>query len=670
MTLAADKLASSGLTLETAEAFGISVLAPEQTAALDARFPVPALRFGYHAVDASPLHWPSQGGQPFWRVRLLDTPRGSFVSQSEKPIRYLQAPGTPPFAYFPLGMEWVAAAETVDVPVLLTEGELKAACACANGFLTIGLGGVYNWRSMGRGISFLPELAAFRWLGRHVYVCFDSDYNQNQMVCAAIRELAEELERRGAIAHLVALPALLPDGKTGLDDYLVHDDGGPERLRALLHEAPALGLSTPLFNLNKRYAYVRQSNIVVDLESLTKVSPDTFKGSLEASVRAHEASLRPDGTLAYKSVPAAKRWIEWPLRHEVQAMTYRPGADREPADGTLNLWRGWGLEPKEDPELAQLFFDLVDHLFTGAEDASKAWFLDWLAYPLQHPGTKLFSAAVLHGTRHGTGKSLVGYTVGKIYGVNYTQIRSRDLQGGFNEWAEGKQFVVGDDVTGSDRRADADMLKTLITQLEIRINAKFMPTYVVPDCVNYFFTSNHPDVFFLEDDDRRYFVHEVQVGPMGRKFYDAYDGPFKEGRLSAAVFAALLKRDLSGFNPNARAFQTSARDRMVALGLSDIGTWVRGLLENPDGVLGLGAKGRELWTSGELLTLYDPSTRGKVTATGLARELKRAGAPLVYEGRPVEGGRYFAVKDPDHWLKASHATILEHLRQTGAKEKF
>ncbi|MBU6231488.1 DUF3854 domain-containing protein [Patescibacteria group bacterium] len=665
--LAAEKLSSSGLTMEDGKALGVSVLEPEQTAALDPRYPVPSLLFRYFDVAGAEIRWPLEKGKPFWRIRLLQNPPG-FKGLVEKPRRYLQTPGTPPFAYLPKTEDWNAVATDPTIPVLLTEGELKAACACVNGFITIGLGGVYNWRSMGRGIAFLPGLERFDWFGRHVYVCFDSDYASNEMVCAAIKELADEMERRGAIAHLCALPALLPGGKTGLDDYLVHDEGGVEGLQRLLHEAPPLGLSTPLFNLNKRYVYVRKDNIIVDLETFAKVSPDTFKTSLEASSRTHEAVLRADGTLAYKSVPAAKRWIEWPLRHEVKAMTYRPGAEREPEDGTLNLWQGWGLEPKRDDALAKMFFDLVKHLFKSADDGAMDWFLDWLAYPLQHPGVKMFATAVLHGTRQGTGKSFIGYTIGKIYGANFTEIKSGHLQSGFNEWAEAKQFVMGDDVTGSDRRADADMLKSLITQSEIRINTKYVPSYVIPDCINYLFTSNHPDVFFLDDDDRRYFVIEIMVEPLPDSFYAAYDKAYRDGSLSAAVFDALLRRDVSKFNPRAKAFRTSARDRMVAIGLSDVGNWVRQLLEDPGRLIPPSGAARDLWTAKELLDLYDPVGKGRVAVMGMARELKRAGAIMVHNGKPIPGPegqqRYFCIRNVAKWSIAPVAGLVKHIMET------
>ena len=116
--------------------------------------------------------------------------------------------------------------------------------------------------------------------------------------------------------------------------------------------------------------------------------------------------------------------------------------------------------------------------------------------------------------KHGTGKSTVGYTMGRIYGKNYVEIRDHDLNSLFNEWAENRQFVMGDEITGGEQKRDiADRMKSTITQKEIRINAKYVPSYTVPDRINYFFTSNHADAFFVEDTDRRYFVHQITADP-------------------------------------------------------------------------------------------------------------------------------------------------------------
>lgn len=673
------KLKSSGLNFEDAKQLRISCLSGAQTSQLHPSFKqLCSLKIEYFDHNGDPMpDWP--GAKPFYRVRYLEAPTDFASITDKKPVRYVQEPNTAPVAYFPGNQDWVDLVGDVGQPLILTEGELKAAKACKEGFPTVGLGGVYNWRAHKLGLMWLPSLEPIIWLRRNVYICFDSDYKTNSMVCAALHGLAEELHRRGAFVHLVSLPTLHGFDKVGLDDFLVN--AGPsanEMFRQLLENAEPLGLTAPLWDLNGKYVYVQDPGLIVDQDTRFKASPSAFKEHLQAPMNYQERQLKADGSVSFKAVSAAAAWLKWPLRTEVTKLTYQPGAPRfiqEPR-ALFNIWPGWGVEPVEDD--ASMFLQLVSHIFTGSEPDAKEWFLRWCAYPLQHPGTKLFSSAVIHGIRHGTGKSLIGYTLGRIYGKNFTEISQMDLHNSFNEWAEGKQFVMGDDVTGSNKRADADFLKKLITQREIRVNGKYVPTYTVPDCINYFFTANHPDSFFLEDDDRRFFIHEARVGPLPEEFYMEYDLWLDTGG-SSAVFNYLLNLDTEDFNPAAPAFKTAAKERMIANVQSDLAGWVRQLMATPDHVLRVGEMivDKDLFTSKELLQFYDPSGKTGTTANGLGRELARAGVQQISHGRPIRlsdgsQARYYAIRNSDHWLSSTPQSAVKHLddwnkRQGGAK---
>jgi len=679
LALGEAKLKSSGLTLDDAKQLRMTFLSAQQTSQLHHSFkPLCSLKLEYLDHQGQPLpDWP--GAQPFYRLRYLETPTDFAALAEKKPVRYVQEPSTAPVAYYAGNQDWAQLVGDASQPLILTEGELKAAKACKEGFPTIGLGGVYNWRSHKLGLTWLPSLNPVTWLRRNVYICFDSDYKTNPMVCSALRELAEELHRRGSFVHLVDLPQLHGLEKVGLDDFLVH--AGPnsvEMFRQLLVEAEPLGLTAPLWGLNDKYVYVQNPGLIVDQDTRFKASPSAFKEHLQAPLNYQERSLKADGSVSYKAVSAAAAWLKWPLRTEVTKLTYQPGGARFLQDPRpmFNIWPGWGVQAAEGD--VELFLALVNHIFTNAEPEAKDWFLRWCAYPLQHPGVKLFSSVVLHGIRHGTGKSLLGYTLARIYGENFTEISQMDLHGAFNEWAEGKQFVMGDDVTGSNKRQDADFLKKLITQRELRVNGKYVPTYTVPDCINYFFTANHPDSFFLEDDDRRFFIHEVQVGPMPEEFYMEYDLWLDTGG-SAAVFNYLLQLDLGEFNPAAPAFKTAAKERMIANVQSDLAGWVRGLMATPDHVLRVGelVLDKDLFTSKELLQFYDPSGKTGTTANGLGRELARAGVRQVCGGKPVRladgsQGRFYAIRNVDQWLTSQPQLIADHLnkwdkKQIGAK---
>jgi hypothetical protein len=275
----------------------------------------------------------------------------------------------------------------------------------------------------------------------------------------------------------------------------------------------------------------------------------------------------------------------------------------------------------------RLWHKLLDHLFAGDKGARK-WVEQWLAYPLQYPGTKLYSDCLVWGRLHGTGKSLVGYTMFRIYGSNATELKQSHLLQTHNEWARNRQFVMGEEIAVGDKRELAELLKHMITRERLRINPKYIPEYEVDDCINYYFTANGPDSFFVEDEDRRHFIWEVTGKSLPREFFEEYDRALKQDRtLAPAVFAHLLSLDLSGFNPRAPAYETDAKREMIDLSRSDLGSWCAMLRDDPDSVLRMDNQPIrfDLWRSEDLLRLYDPQGHKRVTANGIAREMKRAG---------------------------------------------
>ena len=669
------KLESSGLDIDDARQLGIDILEPAETQALHPTFkPVPTLRFNYRdpwnpgrRLQPHP-QWP-----PFYRIRYLKQPTDFTAITNAKPVRYLQEPRSGICAYFPIlpDVDWRDILSDANQPLLITEGELKASKATKEGFPTIGLGGVYSWKSTDQGIEFLPELEKINWLKRNVYVIFDSDFRQNPNVIKALNALAEQLYMRGAIPYITPLPDVVEgkDAKTGLDDYLVHCSGND--LGDLIHDrSMLLTLAKPLWLLNDEVIYIHDPGLVVVRETSQKLSPSQFREHAFSTRSFQEQVVNPNGSVSLRPAAASAAWLTWPLRSEAGRLTYRPGKERFVANGTVrgseyNTWPGWGVEPKKGD--VKPFLKLVDHLFSGAEPASKQWFLRWCAYPIQFPGVKMFSSAVIHGVRHGTGKSLIGYTLGRVYGKNFTEIRQADLHGNFNEWAENKQFVLGDDVTGSNKRQDADMLKKLITQQELRLNPKYVPSYVVPDCINYLWTSNQPDAFFLEDTDRRFFIHEVTVEPLSEDFFMDYSLWLDSGG-AAALFHHLLHLDLGDFNPAAPALRTKAKERMTEDARSDLGSWVRQLLRSPEALLKVGDAPMpgDLFTNRQLLLLYDPTGHTGTTANGLGRELRRAGIRQVLDGAPVrlpDGNqdRLYAVRNLDRWATAQLSDVQAHL---------
>lgn len=604
-----------------------------------------ALKFKAHTADEAGIHLktlPSYHAgflipyfdldgrvTKFWRYRYLETTKTGFDAlTNKKDLRYAQPGRSLNELYIPPvgGTNWKSIAQNPEIPLIITEGELKAACATKLGHPTIGLGGVWCFKSNNARMPLLPMFHEFQWRDRIVYICYDSDAVTNPQVMTAENALARELTLLGAQPYVVRIPFLEKDNKKiGLDDYLV--DEGVEAFRELLDGAAEWRAAQELFALNQEVVYVRDPGVILNMEDLRRISPRAFTDHAYSTRIYYEEQVSDKGTKMVER-SAAKEWLKWPHRAEVARVTYEPGGDRITRRNELNVWAGWGADP--EPGDITPWKELLDFIF-GPKNPHRKWFEQWCAYPLQYPGTKLYSSPVVWGRKHGTGKSLIGYTLGKIYGKNFTEISDQNIHENHNEWAENKQFVMGDEITSGDKRGIADRLKSMITRQLLRLNPKYVPSYTVPDRINYYFTSNHPDSFFLEDDDRRFFIHEVKGIPMPVQFYKNYEKWMGKddvvGPGIPALFAYLLNVDLSDFDPKGHAPVTEAKRDMIDGGRSDLASWIATLRDDPDTVLRIDSQVLkfDLWRAEDLLALYDPMEKGKVTANGLARELRRAG---------------------------------------------
>lgn len=609
----------------------------------------------------------------FYRDRFL----GELPTFMGKPQRYRQPPDTLPEVYMPplLKRSWADLLGDSKQPLVITEGELKAACATARGFPTLGLGGVDSWRSAKRGIDLVKVLAQAEWKGRQVAIAYDSDAAVNPNVVRASHGLASELKARGAECKIASLPPAKDGSKQGLDDFLVA--GGD--LGAALEAAVPLEEASPLWALNAEVVFVHDPGLVVvrdrpkgpERGRLLKLRPEQFMNHHFAN-RRHVVVVDKKP----KVVDTAREWMRWPHRFEASRLGYDPGKPQM-VDGRFNVWSGLGVEPEKGD--VGPFLDLFDFVCDGLSKEHKRWLLQWLAYPLQRLGTKLYTCVALWSPHQGVGKTLVGYLMTDIYGENGHEIKNRDLDSNFNSYLEGRQFIIGDEITGSDSRAFADQLKGLVTQERARVNAKHVPEYTVPDRANWFFTSNHADAFYLDDADRRFFVHGIASPPRPREFYRRVDRWRFEERGPAKLLYHLLRVDLEGFDPKGHAPVTAAKEAMSYDAKSDVARWVADLKHDPASILRLGGIPieKDLFSPTELLSLYDPGGLRGVRANGLGRELAKAFVRLPKNATSSHGSQnLYAVRNAQRWLKASPQQRAAHWQRDvvgeaaeGRKEK-
>jgi len=656
--LAREKLASSGLDLDNAKKLGVKILSAAKTAKLFPKAPAaPSLQLVYHDVKGA-------AREGIYRVRLLaPPPPGAFGATNTK-LRYLQPKGTPPAAYFPSTLDWADIAKDVGATIIITEGELKAACACKQGFKCVGLGGVSAYRSKKRGWALLPELEAFAWEGRAVVVCFDSDLATNPDVARAAAGIVRELGARGARVAVTFVPDVKGLDKTGLDDFLVCH--GRQAMIEVLDAAVDDALTKKLWEFNERFSIVLSPGVIYDEKEDVRYKPRDWRDVIMANVWAE--SIIGD---ALKPVRVSKAWIDWPMRRQYSRFVYEPGK-RRTVGGALNEWVGWGCTPKRGS--IRPWRELLDFLFAGAPRAERDWFECWCYYPLAHPGAKLPTAAALWSVEQGLGKSLVGVALGRIYGKNFSTISQRELDWDFNGWLVAKQFILVDDVSAHDSRAKADILKKMITQETVQVNIKQIPTYELKDRSNLYFTSNQANAFYLEQRDRRFFVHEAAAKKnLGPQFYDEFVA-WMNGAGPSALFYHALHYDFKDFHPYAPPPLTASKDEMIAAARSELDAWLAAVRDAPDEKMKLGrvAFDRDLFTPEELLAFFDVERRGRpATLSAMAIRAKEflgsvfGGRPVAVDGAPE---RFFAVRNREYWRAAAKKEIVQHVQKCRAQE--
>lgn len=610
------KIKSSGLGSGEAKKLKFELLSAEQSKRLNlpayAGFKIP-----YFSPDGKPTK--------FFRVRYLEeTRRGLAKHTTAKDMRYVQPPSTLNEVYLPPFINWSAYLKG-DKPLVITEGELKAACATLAGLPTIGLGGVWCFKSNKNGLPILPVFEGANLKDRTVYIVFDSDAVRNNQVVAAENELCRQLLRLGAVPMVVRLPDIDGRTKTGLDDYIVARSA-EELLKHIRNTATPYKVGAELHKLNEEVVYVVDPGLIYRYDLGCRLSVRNFVEHAFATRIVRAETTNSKGELKIEEKSAPKEWIKWPFRAEVRRIVYRPGAPQI-TGGSLNMWKGWGVkEPKAGD--VSLWHELLEHIFEGKPE-TRRWFERWAAYQFQHPGVKLYTAVVVWGVMTGTGKTLVAHTIMRLMGRdNAVQIKTEDLERGSNDYAENKQFVLGEEIKSSEnRKSFADRLKALITQDRIRVNIKYVPVYEAEDVLNYYFTSNHPDAFVVEDNDRRFFIHEAPAAPKPREFYRRYDKWYKSEEGAAALFDYFLNLDLGDFDPHDRAPMTDSKLEMIANSKSELGRWVAILKEDPDTALRIDGKVLPfaLWRIEDIIAVYDPHDKKRASANALSRELKQAG---------------------------------------------
>lgn len=301
--------------------------------------------------------------------------------------------------------------------------------------------------------------------------------------------------------------------------------------------------------VQSRYVLVYGSDVIWDALLMIPMKPVALRLAI--------------GNIAYRD------WTSDPLKLIVQPSEVVFDPTKKCRPDCINLFTGLPVDPVKG-DCADMLALLV-HLVAESADTDQGiaevlnFVLDWLAYPLQHPGAKMATALVIHGPQ-GTGKNLFFEGYARIFGEYAAVIGQAQLESRYNDWASRKLFLIGDEIVASNELTHhKNALKSYITAETIQVETKFQPVRTEKNHANFVFLSNDGRPLALERDDRR---HLVVYCPPKRQddLYTRVNESLRTGAVEA-FYEFLLSRDLGDFHAHSLPPMTGAKAQLVELGL-------------------------------------------------------------------------------------------------------
>ncbi|GMV27828.1 MAG: hypothetical protein AMXMBFR58_38590 [Phycisphaerae bacterium] len=241
--------------------------------------------------------------------------------------------------------------------------------------------------------------------------------------------------------------------------------------------------------------------------------------------------------------PVGQWWLQHQQRRQFDTLVFAPGIE---VPGAYNLWRGFACEAR--PGDCSLFLAHLRDVVCMADEVLYDYVLGWMARAVQEPASPGYSAVVLRGGM-GTGKGFVAKVFGSLFGRHFLQVTDpKHLVGSFNAHLRDCVFLFGDEAFYAGDKKHESVLKTLITEELLTVEAKGVDAEASANCVHLMMASNDDWVVPTAMDDRRFLILDVgNAHKEDHGYFAAINAQLNAGGREALLHL-LLTRDLSGFN--------------------------------------------------------------------------------------------------------------------------
>ena len=287
-----------------------------------------------------------------------------------------------------------------------------------------------------------------------------------------------------------------------------------------------------------------------------------------------EVGIDSKGNPVFKN--AASLWLTDHRRRQfINGVIFDPSGENDDPE-TLNLWQGFAVKPAPGD-----WSILKDHIKTNLCDGDPVLFdylMGWMARMFQNPAEQGEVAIVMKGGE-GTGKGTLARAIRHILGQHGIAIsNAKHLVGNFNAHLRDAVFLFADEAFFAGDRAHVGVLKALITEGTLTIEAKYANAVEVPNYLHMMMASNEEWVVPASLDARRFLV--LLAGNLVKNNHDYF------GKLWAQMAAGgyeamlhdLLAMDLTTFNVRAVP-QTEGLQSQKKLSLGTTESWWQDCLE-------------------------------------------------------------------------------------------
>ena len=300
----------------------------------------------------------------------------------------------------------------------------------------------------------------------------------------------------------------------------------------------------------------------------------------------------------------------------------------------INVYEENDLQP--DPKVdTDLYWALVKHVIP--HDDCRKHFLDWNAWILQNKGKKIRHGIIFQSNEFQLGKGSLYDVMRDILGrVNAKKIELGQALDKGKGYLVNSMMVLIDEAKSSGKWEEKQLLlntmKTIMTEGSVGIRQLYKEYTEQDSCSNYWINTNHRDAFALPPNEVRYWVYMSEAKRNEKLLEDFHNARFNNN-LAAGVYAEMLDRDVSKFNPLGVAPWTSYRDEMTELADKPLNDYVKEGYEQ-----GVYPLDRSIVTTTELFHYWRDKIKMRVTRerdVAAALQLLRP-KPIRVRGCPVQ----------------------------------